>query len=69
MIRRKGGNHVNKLDGYIAKSVIRCLNGDIALYEYYRDLALNLLEKQKEFATIGEIIDKNTRIKLYEMVS
>ena len=60
---------MNKIDGYIAKSVIRYLNGDMALYEYYRDLALNLLEKQKEFATIGEIIDKNTRIKLYEMVS
>ena len=68
MIRRKGGNHVNKLDGYIAKSVIRCLNGDIALYEYYRDLALKLFEMEKAFVTVEEIIDKNTRIKLYEMV-
>lgn len=58
-----------KIDKYIARAVIRYLNGDMALFEHYRNIALKLLEKEKEFAAIGELIDKDTKDKLYQLVS
>lgn len=58
-----------KIDKYIAKAVIRYLNGDMKLFKYYQDMALQLLEKEKEFIAIEELVDTNTKNKLYEMVS
>lgn len=58
-----------KIDKYIARAVIRYLNGDMKLFKYYQDMALQLLEKEKEFIAIEELVDTNTKNKLYEMVS
>ena len=58
-----------KVDKYIARAVIRYLNGDMKLFKYYQDMALQLLEKEKEFIAIEELVDTNTKNKLYEMVS
>lgn len=58
-----------KIDKYIARAVIRYLNGDMKLFKHYQDMALQLLEKEKEFIAIEELVDTNTKNKLYEMVS
>jgi len=58
-----------KIDKYIARAVIRYLNGDMKLFERYRNIALKLLEKEKEFIAVEELIDKDTKAKLYNMVS
>ncbi len=58
-----------KIDKYIARAVIRYLNGDMKLFKFYQDMALQLLEKEKEFIAIEELVDTNTKNKLYEMVS
>lgn len=58
-----------KIDKYIGRAIIRYLNGDMTLFEYYRNMALKLLEKEKEFIAIEELVDTNTKNKLYEMVS
>ena len=57
------------VDKYISRAVIRYLNGDIKLFEYYRSIALKLLEKEKEFIAIGDLIDTKTKNRLYKMVS
>ena len=58
-----------EVDRYIGRAVIRYLNGDMKLFKYYQDMALQLLEKEKEFIAIEELVDTNTKNKLYEMVS
>ena len=58
-----------EIDRYISRAVIRYLNGDMKLFEYYRSIALKLLEKEKEFIAVEELIDKDTKAKLYNMVS
>ena len=58
-----------KIDKYIARAVIRYLNGDMKLFERYRNIALKLMEKEKEFIAVEELIDKDTKAKLYNMVS
>lgn len=58
-----------KIDKYIGRAVVRYLNGDMKLFERYRNIALKLLEKEKEFIAVEELIDKDTKAKLYNMVS
>ena len=58
-----------KIDKYIARAVIRYLNGDMKLFKYYQDMALQLLEKEKEFIAVEDLIDIEIKNKLYEMVS
>lgn len=58
-----------EVDKYIGRAVIRYLNGDMKVFEYYRNIALKLLEKEKEFVAVEELIDADTRNKLYELVS
>lgn len=58
-----------KIDKYIGRAVVRYLNGDMKLFEHYRNIALKLLEKEKEFIAVEELIDKDTKAKLYDMVS
>jgi hypothetical protein len=60
---------MTRVDKYIGRAVIRYLNGDIKLFEYYRSIALKLLEKEKEFVAIEDLIDIQTKNKLYKVVS
>ena len=60
---------MTRVDKYIGRAVIRYLNGDMTLFEHYRNIALKLLEKEKEFIAIEDLIDIDTKNKLYEMVS
>ncbi|SCG82713.1 hypothetical protein DW1_1140 [Proteiniborus sp. DW1] len=61
------------LNSYIAKSIIRYLNGD---YGEYRSLKNKALEIHKEeqyqrrcILTIGETIPSSTKKKIYKMVN
>jgi hypothetical protein len=58
-----------EVDKYIGRAVIRYLNGDMKLFEHYRNIALKLLEKEKEFIAVEELIDTKTKNRLYKMVS
>lgn len=58
-----------EINKYIGRAVIRYLNGDMKLFKYYQDMALQLLEKEKEFIAIGDLIDTKTKNRLYKMVS
>ena len=58
-----------KIDKYIGRAIIRYLNGDMTLFEYYRNMELKLLEKEKEFVAIEDLIDIQTKNKLYKVVS
>lgn len=58
-----------KLDRYIGRAIIRYLNGDMKLFKYYKDVALELLEKEKEFVKVEDIIGREIKSKLYELVS
>ena len=54
---------------YCARAVVRYLNGDFKLFEKYRNKAIEIYEEEKNIVTIGEMIPRQTREKLYEMVS
>lgn len=53
---------------YCVRAVIQHLNGDFKLFKKYRDMALKIYEEEKNIATVGELIPKSTREKLYKMV-
>lgn len=54
---------------YCARAIIQHLNGNAKLFEEYRDKAIEIYEEEKNIATIGEMIPRQTKRKLYEMVS
>lgn len=54
---------------YCARAVVRHLNGDMKLFEKYRDKAIQIYEEEKDICSIEEMIPTNIKIKLYEMVS
>lgn len=54
---------------YCARAVIRHLNGDFKLFEKYRDKAIEMHENELCLCSIGEIIPRQIKRKLYEMVS
>lgn len=57
------------LDRYCARAVIRYLNGGMNLFYTYVNKAMKIYEQEKCIATISELIDNNTKYRLYEMVS
>ena len=54
---------------YYAKAIIRYLNGDFKLFERYKNIAIAIYEEEKNIITIGDVIPREIKIKLYEMVS
>ena len=54
---------------YYTRAVIRHLNGDMDLFKSYTNKAIEIYEAEKNIVTIGEMIPRQTREKLYEMVS
>jgi len=58
-----------KIDKYIAKAVIRYLNGDMKLFYSYVHKAMRIYEQEKHIANIEELIGAETKNRLYELVS
>lgn len=54
---------------YIARAIVRHLNGNKDLFYTYVDKAMELYECEKYMITLGELVDKDTKLKLHEMVS
>jgi len=57
------------VDKYISRAIIRYLNGDMELFEYYKSIAMRIYEQEKYIATIEELIGSETKNRLYELVS
>lgn len=53
---------------YCARAVIRYLNGDMDLFKTYTRKAIKIYEQEKCMVAIGEMIPRQTREKMYEMV-
>ena len=53
---------------YCARAVIQHLNENLELFKKYRDMAIKIYEEEKNIVTVGELIPKSTREKLYKMV-
>jgi len=58
-----------EIEKYIARAVIRYLNGNKDLFYSYVSKAMKLYECEKCIITLGELVDKDTKLKLYEIVS
>ena len=58
-----------EIEKYIARAVVRYLNGNKDLFYSYVSKAMKLYECEKYMITLGELIDKDIKLKLYEMVS
>lgn len=58
-----------EVDKYIGRAVIRYLNGDMDLFQYYKSIALKIYKANQEFLSIEELISKDTKDKLYQLVS
>lgn len=65
-----------KLDSattYIARSIVRLLNGDMDEFKHYTSMAMQEVESQnynkKSICTIGEIVPVETRRKLQQMTA
>jgi hypothetical protein len=58
-----------EIEKYIARAVVRHLNGNKDLFHTYVSKAMKLYECDKCMITLGELIDKDTKLKLHEMVS
>lgn len=58
-----------EIEKYIARAIVRYLNGNKDLFYTYVSRAMKLYECEKCMITLGELIDKDTKLKLYEMVS
>ena len=58
-----------EIEKYIARAVVRYLNGNKDLFYTYVSKAMKLYECEKCMITLGELVDKDTKLKLYEMVS
>ena len=54
---------------YIARAIVRHLNGNKDLFYTYVSRAMELYEHEKCTITLGELIDKDTKIKLYKLVN
>ncbi|SDX85813.1 hypothetical protein [Tepidimicrobium xylanilyticum] len=57
---------VNK---YVARAVVRYLNGNKDLFYTYVRKAMKLYENEKCMVTLEDMLDKDTKTKLYELVS
>jgi len=58
-----------EIEKYIARAVVRYLNGNKDLFYSYVSKAMKLYECEKCMITLGELVDKDTKLKLYEIVS
>lgn len=58
-----------EIEKYIARAVVRYLNGNKDLFYSYVSKAMKLYECEKCMITLGELVDKDTKLKLHEMVS
>lgn len=58
-----------EVERYCARAIIRHLNGDKRLFYTYVYKAMKIYENEKCIATVGELIDKDIKSKLYKMVS
>jgi len=58
-----------EIEKYIARAVVRYLNGNKDLFYTYVNRAMKLYECEKCMITLGELIDNDTKLKLHEMVS
>ncbi|MBZ4656502.1 MAG: hypothetical protein JG759_1050 [Thermoanaerobacter sp.] len=58
-----------EIEKYIARAIVRYLNGNKDLFYTYVSRAMKLYECEKCMITLGELIDKDTKLKLHEMVS
>ncbi len=58
-----------EIEKYIARAVVRYLNGNKDLFYTYVSKAMKLYECEKCIITLGELVDKDTKLKLYEIVS
>lgn len=54
---------------YCARAIIRHLNGDLKLFEEYRDKAIQTYEEEQCVCSIGEMISDKTKEKLYKLVN
>lgn len=60
---------MDKLDKYIFKSVINYLDGDMELFNNYKNKAIEIYEEEKNIITIEELLPRKVKHQLYEMVS
>ena len=54
---------------YCARAVVRHLNGNMKLFYTYTNKAMQIYEREGCIATVEEIIPRQTKERLYEMVS
>lgn len=54
---------------YCARAIIRHLNGDLKLFEEYRDKAIEIYEEENNICSIEEMIPGSTKEKLYKLVN
>ncbi|HHV27403.1 hypothetical protein FYJ27_05300 [Anaerosalibacter bizertensis] len=54
---------------YCARAIIRHLNGDLKLFESYRDKAIETYHREQCICSIEEMIPDRTKKKLYKLVN
>lgn len=54
---------------YVARAIVRHLNGDRGLFYTYTHQAMKIQQEEKCIVSLEELIDENIRAKLYMMVS
>lgn len=54
---------------YCARAIIRHLNGDLKLFEEYKDKAIETYHREQCICSIGEMIPGSTKEKLYKLVN
>ncbi len=53
---------------YTFRAVIRLLAGDRELFKEYQDKAIEAYEKETNICVVGEVIPRQVKKELYEMV-
>lgn len=54
---------------YCARAIIQYLDGNVKLFEEYRDKAIEIYEEEKNICSIEEMIPDGTKKKLYKLVN
>ena len=54
---------------YIARAIVRYLNGNKDLFYTYVSKAMKLYENEKCMVTLEDVLDKDIKTKLYELVN
>ena len=58
-----------EMEKYIARAIVRYLNGNKDLFYTYVSKAMKLYENEKYMITLEDVLDKDIKTKLYELVS